>query len=391
MRRGISLVGLVAITVLAACGGNSSTTTTATGPKTVKIAITGPFTGDASPIGLGALHGAQMAVDEWNAKNGINGTQIQVDVGDDAGKGDQGVTLANKYVADPDILGVIGPMFSGIALAELPLFERATLPMITESGSNPKITESGWKTAHRLVARDDNQGPADAKFALETLQTKKVFVLDSKTPYSQGLSDLFEKTVKAGGATTQRDVFASGVKDANPIATKIKAFNPDLVFFADEGAEAPLLLQALKGQGLSLGPNFRYMGGDGEFDATQFIKGSQGAAEGAYISNIAPDVNTVPSAATFVKNYTAKYKDLGPFDAVAYEATNMLLTAIKSSPVKSGKVDRADVNKALSTETYNSILGVPLKFDSKGDVAAVGVFIFQVKSGAFQQIKAQTA
>jgi len=152
MRRGISLLGLVAVSLLAACGGNSSTTATATGPKTVKIAITGPFTGDASPIGLGALHGAQMAVDEWNAKSGINGTQIQVDVGDDAGKGDQGVTLANKYVADPDILGVIGPMFSGIALAELPLFERATLPMITESGSNPKITESGWKTAHRLGA-----------------------------------------------------------------------------------------------------------------------------------------------------------------------------------------------------------------------------------------------
>jgi branched-chain amino acid transport system substrate-binding protein len=392
MRR-LRVLAVAAVLAAAACGtGGGGGGSQQAAVKEIKIAAGGPFTGDLAPIGQGALHGIQMAVDEWNAKGGIDGAQVQLEVADDVGKPDQGVTLANKIAAEDTVLGEIGPMNSSVVLAAAPILERANLAFITESGSNPKITESGWTVAHRLCARDDNQGPADAKFALEQKSPKKVFVLDSKTSYSQGLADEFEKAIKTGGATTQRDSFPSGQKDASAIATKIKSFAPDFLFFADEGPEAPLVLQALKAQGLSIGSNFSYMGGDGEFDAKIMIQGSQGAAEGAYVSNIAPDIASLPaSSKAFVDKYTAKYKDLGPFDATAYEAANVLLDAIKNAPVKNGKIDRADVNRQLGSQTYNGVLGVPIKFNAKGDVQGMGVFIFQVKNNAFVQVKAESA
>ncbi|HXM58660.1 MAG TPA: branched-chain amino acid ABC transporter substrate-binding protein [Candidatus Dormibacteraeota bacterium] len=360
--------------------------------REIKIAAAGPFTGDLAPVGQGALHGIQMAVDDWNAKGGINGTKIQLETADDVAKPDQGVTLANKLVSEDTLLGVVGPMNSAVVLAAAPVYERGGLPFITESGSNPKITESSWKTAHRLCARDDNQGPADARFVLETFKPKKVFVLDSKTAYSQGLADEFEKAIKAAGVTTQRDSFPSGGKDASAIATKIKSYGPDFLFFADEAPEAPLVLQALKSQGLSIGPNFNYMGGDGEFDAKIFIQGAQGASEGAYVSNIAPDITSLPaSSRDFATRYTNKYKDLGPFDATSYEAAGALLNAIKNAPVKNGKIDRADVNAQLASQTYNGVLGIPIHFDGKGDVQGMGVFVFQVKNGAFIAVKTETA
>ena len=390
MRR-VGALFVAALLAAVACG-NSGGGGQPAAAKEIRIAAAGPFTGDLAPIGQGALHGIQMAVDDWNAKGGINGTKIQLETADDVAKPDQGVTLANKLVSEDTVLGVIGPMNSSVVLAAAPVFERAGLPFITESGSNPKITESGWKVAHRLCARDDNQGPADAKFVLETVKPKKAFVLDSKTAYSQGLADEFEKAIKAGGVTTQRDSFPSGQKDASSIATKIKSFGPDFLFFADEAPEAPLVLQALRSQGLSIGPSFNYMGGDGEFDSKIFIQGAQGASEGAYVSNIAPDITSLPAASKdFATRYTAKYKDLGPFDATSYEAAGVLLNAIKNSPVKNGKIDRADVNRQLGSQTYNGVLGIPVHFDAKGDVQGMGVFIFQVKNNAFVAVKTESA
>lgn len=389
--RKLGALTVAALLAAAACG-NSGGGGQPAAAKEIKIAAAGPFTGDLAPIGQGALHGIQMAVDDWNAKGGINGTRIQLETADDVAKPDQGVTLANKLATEDTVLGVVGPMNSAVVLAAAPVYERAGLPFITESGSNPKITESGWKVAHRLCARDDNQGPADAKFVLETTKPKKAFVLDSKTAYSQGLADEFEKAIKAGGVTTQRDSFPSGSKDASSIATKIKSFGPDFLFFADEGPEAPLVLQALKSQGLSIGSSFNYMGGDGEFDAKIFIQGAQGASEGAYVSNIAPDITSLPAGSKdFADRYTAKYKDLGPFDATSYEAAGALLNAIKNAPVKNGKIDRADVNKQLASQTYNGVLGIPIHFDSKGDVQGMGVFVFQVKSNAFVAVKTESA
>ncbi len=390
--RKIRALTVAALLAAAACGSGGGGAGQPAAAREIKIAAAGPFTGDFAPVGQGALHGVQLAVDDWNVRGGINGTKIQLEVADDTGKPDQGVTLANKLAAEDTVIGVIGPMNSGVVLAGAPVYQQAGLPFITESGSNPKITESGWSVAHRLCARDDTQGPADAKFATSTLGARKIFVLDSKTAYATALADQFEQAAKAAGATTQRDTFASGSKDANPIATKIKAYGPDLLFFADDGPEAPLVLQALKSQGVTVGSNFKYMGTDGQFDTTQFIKGSQGAAEGAYVSNIAPDINSLPaSSKAFVTRYTAKYPDLGPFDAIAYEATGVMLTAIKNSPVKNGKIDRADVLSHLGSLTYSGILGIPIHFNGKGDVQGVGIFIFQVKDNAFTQVKAPGA
>ena len=389
--RKLRALTVAALLAAVACGNGGGGGGTAAA-REIKIAAAGPFTGDLAPIGQGALHGVQMAVDDWNAKGGINGTKVQLETADDVAKPDQGVTLANKLVSEDTLLGVVGPMNSAVVLAAAPVYERGGLPFITQSGSNPKITESGWKMAHRLCARDDNQGPADARFVLETVKPKKAFVLDSKTAYSQGLADEFEKAVRAAGVTTQRDSFPSGSKDASAIATKIKSFGPDFLFFADEAPEAPLVLQALKSQGLSIGPNFNYMGGDGEFDSKIFIQGAQGAAEGAYVSNIAPDITSLPAASRdFATRYTDKYKDLGPFDATSYEAAGALLNAIKNAPVKNGKIDRAAVSAQLAGQTYNGVLGIPVHFDGKGDVQGMGVFVFQVKNGAFAAVKTESA
>jgi branched-chain amino acid transport system substrate-binding protein len=103
-----------------------------------------------------------------------------------------------------------------------------------------------------------------------------------------------------------------------------------------------------------------------------------------YVTFLVPDMKRVPGAAAFVNAFEAKYGPLSSYGPLAYEAANIILTAIK----KVGRADRAAVRDAVrATRGYRGVLGVPITFDAKGDVAAGSIFVYQVKGTGFQQIK----
>jgi branched-chain amino acid transport system substrate-binding protein len=263
--------------------------------------------------------------------------------------------------------------------------------LVSESASAVKVSESGWSVVHRVNARDDAQGPADAKFMMDK-SAKKVFLMDAKSDYSIGLADQTEKYLKDHNVSTQRESAQQGQKDFSTLVTKIKASGADWVYFADEGPEAVFLVNEMKHQSLTIGTNIQFLGTDGEEDAS-IIANTQGAYEGAYATNIAADPAGVTSAAAqaYVTRFKAAYgpdslSKAGPFYGSAYEAAQVLLQAIKNSPVKNGKISRADVLSNLGSATFNTIFG-SVKFDSKGDVQGGGIYVYQAKGNAMVVLK----
>src|SRR5438477_12582027 len=126
-------------------------TATPSGPlKAIKLACFGPQSGELAFLGKSSLQACQMAADGVQ----VEGVKVEVVAADDAGNADQAASLASKLVADRSVLGVVGPMTSAAALAAGPALDATHVSFISQSAANPKITESGWKTAHRLVARD---------------------------------------------------------------------------------------------------------------------------------------------------------------------------------------------------------------------------------------------
>jgi branched-chain amino acid transport system substrate-binding protein len=116
-----------------------------------------------------------------------------------------------------------------------------------------------------------------------------------------------------------------------------------------------------------------------------YIQASGGAAEGTYVTFLVPDVRKLGPATAFVKAFEANYGTLSSYGPLAYEAANILLTAIQ----KVGKPDRAAIRDAVrATSDFNGILGFPLTFDDKGDVKGANVYIYQVKGDGFVQLKA---
>ena len=126
--------------------------------KGIHVGNAGPFTGDAAAPAAEIFNSSQLAVDEWNAKGGIQGVQIEHIRGDDAMDPAQGVNVAHKFVADKLMYGVIGPPMSHIAQATLKIYGAANLACITTAASKGELTDQGYKHFFRVNARNDAHG-----------------------------------------------------------------------------------------------------------------------------------------------------------------------------------------------------------------------------------------
>jgi branched-chain amino acid transport system substrate-binding protein len=347
--------------------------------QVVKIAAGVPLTGPLAKQGQEVANAVKLAADQWNQKGGVLGKKIEVLEADDQGNPQVGVSAAEKVAADAAVLGAVWGITSVTCIPVSEVLDRVSVTLISPGCTNPKVTDRGLKNTNRVCARDDAQGPAAAIFGVEDLKWKKIAVFDDGTTGPKGAADEFEKKAKSMGAQVFRYVIRAGDKDFRAIlGTMPKDVNG--IYASLWSPEAALIAKQLPDVGL----NVRMIGPDGQFEPVDYIQASGGAVEGNYVTFLAPDMKKVPAAAEFVKAFEAKYGPLSSYGPLAYEAANIILEAIK----KVGKADRAAVRDAVrATKNYKGVLGVPISFDDKGDVAGGVIFVYQVKGTSFEQIK----
>jgi len=345
----------------------------------IKIAVGAPLTGPLAKQGQEVANAVKLAAEEWNAKGGVLGRKIQVVEADDQGNPQVGIAAAEKVAADTAVVGTVWGITSVTCIPVSEVFQKASLVLITPGCTNPKVTDRRLNNTNRVCARDDAQAPAAAIFAIQDLKAKKIAIFDDGTTGPKGFADEFDKKAKALGAQTLRYQVRAGDKDFRAILGTVPK-DVNLIVPSLWAPEAALIAKQLPDVGLDV----RMIGGDGIFEVKDYIEASGGAAEGNYVTFLAPDMRTLPAGANFVKAFEAKYGALSSYGPLAYEAANIILEAVK----KVGKADRAAVRDAVrATKNYRGVLGVPLTFDDKGDVTGGLIFVYQVKGPAFQQIK----
>lgn len=337
----------------------------------IKIGIAGPMTGAQAKMGTDFRNGVTIAIEEWNAKGGILGKKIEIVVGDDQADPKQAVAVANKLVNE-GVKGIVGHFNSSCSIPASDVYNRAGIPMITPASTNPQLTERGYRGVFRVCGRDDQQGKVAADFIMSQLKLKKVAVIHDKTTYGQGLADEFKKNlinveiVYYGGIT-------QGDKDFKTVLTAIKAKNPELIYFGGIYPEAGLLIR----QAREIGLNVPFMSGDGSIDPKFIEIAGKDAAEGTYLT-FGPDPKNIPTAKDFIEKYNAKFGEIGPYSIYAYEATNILLKAIKEA----GTLDGKAIIEKLHAMEFEGSLG-KIKFTEKGDVAVAPYVVWITKDGKF--------
>jgi branched-chain amino acid transport system substrate-binding protein len=356
--------------------------------KGIHVGNAGAFTGDAAAPCMEIYNSAQMAVDEWNAKGGIQGVQIKQIMGDDAMDPAQGVNVAHKFAADKLMYGVVGPPMSHIAQATLKIYGAADLACITTAASKPDLTEQGYKHFFRVNARNDAHGWNCALFMKKILKAERVAILNEKVAYCENMSkETIAGLKKLGIADIMQETIVGGAKDYSAVLTKVKAYNPDVLFFiATTAPDQAIGVRQTK----ELGINTIFFGTEGARDKKDFIAAAEGAAEGAYVYHFAPDIYAIPAAASYIKKYESTYDTLSGFGPPAYEAMNLLLTAIDKAAAD-GDITRKEVLQNLhKTENYQGILGFPVTFDAKGDLKGGATYFFQVVGDDFNQVAVMT-
>lgn len=355
------------------------------GEQIVKIGQAGPLSGGTSNVGKDVDNGAKMAIDEINAegKLTINGQKIKLELQseDDAGDPRQGVTVAQKLV-DSKVVAVVGHVNSGVSIPASSIYAAAGLVQISPASTNPEYTLKANKTpkgnvsAYRIVATDNKQGPALVKY-LKGVGAKNIAVLDDSTQFGKGIADQVEKGAKENGiAITNREATTDKTTDFKAVLTKIKAQNPDYIFWGGTGDTAGPLAKQLKELGLTA----KIIGPDGICTDT-FIKLAGDAAEGTICSQAGVPANKLSKGADFAKRYEAKYsgQKVEIYAPYAYDAIYAIVKAMQ----KANSTDSEAIAAALPSVSFDGYIG-KVAFDKDGELKNAAVSILQVKNKKFE-------
>ncbi|HYJ17594.1 MAG TPA: branched-chain amino acid ABC transporter substrate-binding protein, partial [Burkholderiales bacterium] len=179
---------------LAGCGKKEESAGGSSGSSVqpvVKIGHAAPLTGGIAHLGKDNENGVRLAIDEANAKGlTIGGQKVAFEMltEDDEGKENKGPIIAQKFV-DAKVAGVVGHLNSGVTIPASEIYNKAGIPVISGSATNPVLTDRNMKGVFRTVGRDDQQGPAIAAYIAGELKAKTVALVDDKTAYGEGLAN----------------------------------------------------------------------------------------------------------------------------------------------------------------------------------------------------------
>lgn len=335
------------------CGESSS--------DTVKIGFAGPLTGDSSQDGIACREAALQAIKEVNDAGGIDGKQVELVDYDDKSDPKEAAIVANKLAEDSSILGVVGHYNSSCTLAGAPVYNKAGVVEIAYGSSAPAVTDAGDYT-FRVLNSDDMQGALVADWAVNELGYKKCAIVYENSDYGLGNAESFKEAALENGAEiTSEDSYITGqTKDFTSILTNIKESGAEMIFVGGLYNECAMLLKQAQTVGLSI----QMMSTDGVFSPS-LIDLAGDAGEGFLLIGTFHLENPSEICQQFVKGYEELYdgKEPGTYAAMTYDATRVLLEALKN-----GSTDRESVKEYISTMKDFPGAAGDITFDENGDV-----------------------
>jgi branched-chain amino acid transport system substrate-binding protein len=349
---------------------------TTTARADVTIAAAGPMTGELAQFGEQLKRGAQQAVDDFNAKGGIGGQTIKLEIGDDACDPKQAVAVANK-LASEGIKFVDGHFCSGSSIPASDVYKEENIIEMTPASTNPKLTERGLANVFRTCGRDDAQGIVAGNYLAEHYKDKKVAILDDKSPYGAGLARETEKNFEAkGGKPTIVDQITAGEKDYSALVGKLKAAGIDVIYLGGYHPEAGLIIRQAWEQGYKP----QLISADA-LVTDEFWKISGPAGEGVLMT-FPPDPQAIPANAAIVDEFKkANYNPEG-YTLYAYASIQVFAAAVKAA----GGFDNTKLEAAIHGHSFDTVVG-KLNYDDKGDVVHPVYVFYQWHDGKYAEMK----
>ena len=338
------------------------------------VAIAGPMTGQYASAGDQIRKGAEMAIADINAKGGVLGEKLVLEIGDDACDPKQAVSVANTMV-NKKIVFMHGHWCSSSTIPASDVYYESQIPMATVS-TNPQVTERGLKNIFRIMGRDDQQGLVAGGYLADHFGDKKIAVVDDKSAYGKGLADEMAKAIEGKKvAVALRESITAGEKDYSGLISKLKSAGVEVMAYGGYHTEVALILRQAQQAGLKL----TIMGGD-TMTNSELVTAAGPAADNVLFT-FSPDPRKNPSAAAIVKEFRDAKVEPEGYVMYAYAAMQLFAQAAE----KAKSVKYVELEKSLRNGSFDTVIG-NLSFDAKGDNKLPGFMVYQWQGGKYDYV-----
>ncbi|MDI5975062.1 ABC transporter substrate-binding protein [Amycolatopsis magusensis] len=350
-----AVLALAASTACSAPGGTSSSGGDTSGP--LKIAVVNAQSGQLSSLGQWEWKGAKLAADEWNAKSGINGRQIELGLFDDQGDPTVGTNLARK-ISSEGFVAMIGTAESAVTVAMIPILQQSKIPNIT-SGQSPAIAAAKSPFAFYNGPTSDTYDETLAQYLVDRKGAKNIALISNNGSYGKGEKEAFTKALADRGITPVDDqVVTTDQKDFSAALTAVRQKAPDALFVGAEEVAAGLIVKQARELGITA-----TIAGAAPMGTPVYLETAGAAnAEGTVVSSPYLSNETDDASRAFAKAYQGAHGEEAELHgAKAYDGANIVFTALMNSNGATGQA----LADAIRATKYDGLLG-NFEFDESG-------------------------
>lgn len=329
-------------TWLTAAAFSAAMTGAAFAQQTVKIGISGPFTGGSAAMGVSMRDGVKLATQEINKAGGVLGKQIQLVERDDEAKNELGVQIAQELINKEQVVATVGFINTGVSLAAQRFYQEAEIPVMNNVSTGTLVTQQFKAPEHkanyifRNAANDTIQSAMVAEAVKKNGYTKIAIIADS-TNYGQlGRADLEKALAERGIKPVAVEKFNIGDTDMTAQALRAKDAGADVVLTYAIGPELAQTVNAV----VKLGWKVPVMG-SWTLSMASFIDAAGANGEGVMMPQTFIQLPSTPKRKSFIEAYQAAYKvDRIPSPVSAaqgYDSMYLLAAAINQAKSTDGR------------------------------------------------------
>jgi branched-chain amino acid transport system substrate-binding protein len=336
-----------------------------------------PMTGAVAAYGQDAKAGIEIAME---MKPEALGKKLNFVIADTKSDKIEAANAMSRLIEKDKVFAVIGEMISGDTMAGAPIAEKAMIPVVSPTATNPLVTQNK-KYIFRVCFIDPVQGDIAAKYAFNTLKAKKAaLIVDKSQDYCVGLAKFFKDAfTQLGGKIVAETFCVTEDKDFSAQLSTIKPTAPDVIYAPNYYSPVALFTK----QARELGVKAPVLAGDGA-QADELIQIGGKEVEGvAFTGHFHPQAATTDLAKDWMARFEKKYPGKQPnaFHALGADAYFVLLDAITRANSMKGESIRA----ALATTKDFSAISGKLSIGEDGN-AVKPMVINVVKNGKFEYL-----
>ena len=338
----------------------------------IKIGIQAPITGEYANEGQSIDNGVRLILEQVNAKGGILGKKLVPITCDDEASPQKAAVCARKFVNDK-VLAVIGSYTTGATEAAQSTYFRNKI-LQTSDGTGDSLTANKYWTFFRNSFQNSAQAEFTAQYFLQTKKYQRIVVISDYSSYATGLADAVIKALKdLNGNIVAYEKIRANSQNFSATLTKIKALNPDVIYYSGYYPDGGLL----RAQQVQLGIKADFVGGDSN-DNPDFLSLAGKASPETYMINFpTPEFLPYDIAKNFLVDYRAKYKKepSSIFALTNLDGLRAILHAIETLKTEDTKKISDYLHKL---ENFDGITG-PVSFRDDGERVNTKFNVYQIQ------------